>query len=122
VAVGSLALVVPLAAALPFLPASLWGLAVLDLLAIGFVMDANFYPLVLVAQEALPGRAGFATGVAIGLSVGLGAAITAVLGAVVDSADATTGLHVATALAVAAFVVALPLAERRRAAAALAQP
>jgi MFS transporter, FSR family, fosmidomycin resistance protein len=122
VAVGSLALVVPLAFALPFLPAALWPVAVLDLLAIGLVMDANFYPLVLVAQEALPHRAGFATGVAIGLSVGLGAALTAVLGAVIDAAGATTALHVATALAAAAFLAALPLAERPRRDPVLAPP
>lgn len=110
VAVGSLALVVPLAAVLPFLDAPAWPLAVVLLILIGALMDANFYPLVLIAQDALPGRVGFATGVAIGLSVGLGAALTSMLGAVTDAYSSTTAMHVATLLAAGAFLVALPLA------------
>ena len=72
------------------------------LLPIGMTIDANFYPLVLmlIAQDALPGRVALSTGVTIGLSVGVGAAITA--------------MHAATLLAVGAFVVALPRAGRRR--------
>jgi hypothetical protein len=38
----------------------------------------------------------------------------ALLGAVTDAAGATTALHVATALATAAFVVALPRPRSRR--------
>ncbi|MDX6375727.1 MAG: transporter, family, fosmidomycin resistance protein [Gaiellaceae bacterium] len=113
VAVGSLAIVVPLAAVLPFLGASAWPVAVLLLLVIGMMMDANFYPLVLIAQDALPGRVGLSTGVTIGLSVGIGAALTSVLGAITDDRGPTTAMHAATVLAIAAFVVALPLSGRR---------
>jgi FSR family fosmidomycin resistance protein-like MFS transporter len=113
VAVGSLAIVVPLAAVLPFLGPSAWPVAVLLLLLIGMTMDANFYPLVLIAQDALPGRVGLATGVTIGLSVGIGAALTSLLGAITDERGPTTAMHAATMLAVGAFVVALPLSGHR---------
>jgi FSR family fosmidomycin resistance protein-like MFS transporter len=82
------------------------------LLLIGVMMDANFYPLVLIANDAMPGRVGLSTGVTIGLSVGIGAAITSVLGAITDDQGPTTAMHAATLLAVGAFVVALPLAGR----------
>lgn len=114
VAVWSLAIVVPPAALLPFLGASAWPVAVLLLLLIGVMMDANFYPLVLIANDALPGRVGLSTGVTIGLSVGIGAAITSVLGAITDDRGPTTAMHAASLLAVGAFVVALPLAGRSR--------
>jgi FSR family fosmidomycin resistance protein-like MFS transporter len=124
VAVWSLAIVVPLAVVLPFLGASAWPIAVLLLLLIGVMMDANFYPLVLIANDAMPGRVGLSTGVTIGLSVGIGAAITSVLGAITDDQGPTTAMHAATLLAVGAFVVALPLAGRswRRSPAATSSP
>ena len=52
---------------------------------IGFTMEMNFYPLVVIAQTALPRQVGFASGVILGLSIGIGAAITALLGVVADA-------------------------------------
>ena len=99
----SLALVVPLAALLPFIPAVP---AVALLVVIGVAMDANFYPLVIVAQDALPDRIGLASGVVIGVSVGIGAGCTAVLGALADARGLEAALWGCLALAVLALVCA----------------
>ena len=40
---------------------------------IGLTMEANFYPLALTAQNALPRHIGFSAGVMLGVSIGVGA-------------------------------------------------
>ncbi len=99
----SLAVVVPLAVALPFAPVIV---AVALLVLIGVAMDANFYPLVIVAQDALPDRVGLASGVVIGVSVGLGAGCTAVLGALVDAHGLQAALWGCVGLAALALACA----------------
>lgn len=109
VIVWSLVLVVPMCALLPFSPV----LVVIPLLVlIGVTMDANFYPLVIVAQNALPDRVGFASGVVIGISVGVGAGVVALLGVVADHSGLTTTLHACTGLAALAALLALPIGLR----------
>jgi MFS transporter, FSR family, fosmidomycin resistance protein len=100
----SLAVVVPLAALLPLSPAVP---AIALLVLIGLAMDANFYPLVIVAQDALPDRVGLASGVVIGLSVGIGAGCTSVLGAVADAGGVEAALWGCAALALVALVCAM---------------
>jgi FSR family fosmidomycin resistance protein-like MFS transporter len=107
VIVWSMLISLPLCALLPF--TTPW-LAVPLLFVLGATMDANFYSLVIVAQNALPARMGFATGVVIGLSVGFGAGTVAVLGLVADNAGLTETLHVCTGLAAVATLLTLPLA------------
>jgi FSR family fosmidomycin resistance protein-like MFS transporter len=96
----SLAMVVPLAIALPLSPLVP---AIAILVLIGLAMDANFYPLVIVAQDALPDREGLASGVVIGLSVGIGAGCTSVLGAIADGYGLEAALWGCTALALLAL-------------------
>jgi MFS transporter, FSR family, fosmidomycin resistance protein len=72
-------------------------------------MDANFYPLVVIAQRALPGRIGFASGVVLGLSVSLGAGTAALLGVLADAAGLTATLYAIGGLAVLALLLAVPL-------------
>jgi MFS transporter, FSR family, fosmidomycin resistance protein len=110
VIVWSMVVSLPLCAALPF--TSPW-VAVPLLFVLGATMDANFYSLVIVAQNALPARMGFATGVVIGLSVGFGAGAVAVLGLVADNAGLTETLHVCTGIAAVATVLTFPLARGR---------
>jgi FSR family fosmidomycin resistance protein-like MFS transporter len=112
VIVYSLALVVPLATALPFASPTV---AFVLLVVIGFSMDANFYPLVITAQDALPQRVGFASGVVIGLSVGVGAASTGVLGQVADTHGLPAALWCCAMLAGLALTFAI-LGQRRVAA------
>jgi len=112
VIVWSMLVSLPLCLALPFsqpVP------AVVLLVVLGATMDANFYSLVIVAQNALPSRIGFATGVVIGLSVGVGAGTVAVLGLVADNAGLTETLHVCTGIAAVAALLTLPLGRSRAA-------
>ena len=109
VIVASLAMVVPMCAVLPFSSALV---AIPLLVLIGITMDANFYPLVIVAQNALPDRVGFASGVVIGVSVGVGAGVVALLGVVADHSGLTTTLHVCTGLAALAALLSLPIGRR----------
>jgi FSR family fosmidomycin resistance protein-like MFS transporter len=77
------------------------------LVLLGLAMEGNFYPLVLIAQEALPGRVGFASGVTIGFSVGVGAGCTAVLGVVADAQGLTTALVACAGLVALALAFAI---------------
>jgi MFS transporter, FSR family, fosmidomycin resistance protein len=113
VIVWSMLVSLPLCALLPF---SSPFLAVPLLFVIGMTMDANFYSLVIVAQNALPSRIGFASGVVIGLSVGVGAGTVALLGLVADNAGLTETLHVCTGMAAVATVLTFPLAQGKPAA------
>ncbi len=51
---------------------------------IGLTMEANFYPLALAAQNAVPRHVGFSAGVTLGVSIGIGAGISALLGVLAD--------------------------------------
>lgn len=113
VVVWSLALGVPLAVALPF--ADTWTLFPL-MAALGFVEGANFYPLIVIAQNALPGYLGFAAGVVLGLGIGIGAGVVALLGVLGDAAGMTAVIWAIAGFAALAYVLAAGLpADRRRA-------
>jgi FSR family fosmidomycin resistance protein-like MFS transporter len=113
VAIVSLALAVPLGVLVVPAGHAGWPLAAGLLVVVGIVMDANFYPLVLVAQDALPGRVGLASGVTIGLSVGIGAGIVALLGLLADARGTEAALYASAGLALAALASALPLSRGR---------
>jgi FSR family fosmidomycin resistance protein-like MFS transporter len=96
--VWSLAAAAPFVAALTFVPAPV----VFGLMAvIGLTMEANFYPLTLAAQNAVPRHVGFSAGVTLGVSIGIGAGIASLLGVLADA----EGLRV-TVLAIAAIELA----------------
>ena len=109
VVVRSLFVVVPCVAALGFVP--LWGVFVL-MAVIGFVEEMNFYPLVVIAQNALPRHVGFASGVLLGFSIGLGALTTALLGVLADRSGLGATIVAASALALGALGFALALPRR----------
>jgi FSR family fosmidomycin resistance protein-like MFS transporter len=79
--VWSLAVAAPFVAALTLVPAP--GVFILMGL-IGLTMEANFYPLALAAQNAVPRHIGFSAGVTLGVSIGVGAGISALLGVLAD--------------------------------------
>jgi FSR family fosmidomycin resistance protein-like MFS transporter len=114
VALGAL---VPLCFLLPIASAAP---AFAIVLAIGLLVDGGYYPLLIVAQDALPGRDGLAAGVVLGLSVGGGAGATALLGRLADAHGPGATLWACAALAAASLALALP-AVRRSSTAAAAQ-
>jgi len=107
VALGAL---VPLCFLLPLTSAAP---AFAIVLAIGLLVDGGYYPLLIVAQDALPGRDGLAAGVVLGLSVGGGAGATALLGRLADAHGPGATLWACAALAAASLALALPSASRR---------
>lgn len=115
VVVWSLALGIPLMLALPLVGVP--GLFVL-MGALGFVEGANFYPLVVIAQNALPGYLGLAAGVVLGLAIGIGAGTVALLGVLADAAGLTAVLWVVGGVTVAGFALAAALPRERRGAGA----
>ena len=115
VVVRSLAITAPLVVAVAHVP--LAGVFVLVVL-IGLAMEANFYPLVVVAQRALPRHVGFASGVMLGLSIGCGAGITALFGQIADHEGLRTAIQGIGVLAASAAVLALLLPRPARDAAA----
>jgi len=106
VALGAL---VPLCFLLPLSPAAP---AFAIVLAIGLLVDGGYYPLLIVAQDALPGRDGLAAGVVLGLSVGGGAGATALLGRLADAHGPGSTLWACAALAAASLALALPAVRR----------
>ena len=52
----------------------------------------NFYPIVVLAQRALPRHVGFASGVTLGLSIGLGSLASPLLGVLADNTSLRTAL------------------------------
>jgi MFS transporter, FSR family, fosmidomycin resistance protein len=74
---------------------------------IGLVMEANFYPLVVIAQDAVPRHVGFASGVMLGLSIGVGALATTLLGVIADHAGLANSLRVVAAFAMLAALAAM---------------
>ncbi|MFN8187692.1 MAG: MFS transporter [Gaiellales bacterium] len=106
VVVWSLALAIPLAALLPVVDTT--GMFIV-MGAIGLIEGANFYPLVLIAQNALPGYMGLAAGVTLGLAIGIGAGVAALLGVLADVAGLTAALWAVLGVCVLSFVLALLL-------------
>jgi FSR family fosmidomycin resistance protein-like MFS transporter len=87
--VWSLGIEVPLVLLLPI--AGVGGTFVL-MAAIGLVGGANFYPLVVMATDALPRYLGLAAGVVLGLAIGIGAGVVALFGVLADAAGVTAAL------------------------------
>jgi FSR family fosmidomycin resistance protein-like MFS transporter len=119
VVVWSFLTVVPLVASVTVAP--VWGVFVL-MGAIGLVEEMNFYPLVVIAQRAVPRHVGFASGVVLGLSIGFGALTTWLLGVLADGAGLRATIVAEAALMALAFLfaVALPRAPAGRMARATA--
>ena len=106
VVVYSLVACAPLALLVPVVPL----LALFPVLALlGLISEMNFYPIVVLAQRALPRHVGFASGVTLGLSIGIGSLASPLLGVLADSTSLRTALVGAAALTVLAAVVSLAL-------------
>ncbi len=103
VVVRSIAITVPLVALITVSP--LAGVFVLMVL-IGISMEGSFYPLVVLAQNAVPRHVGFASGVILGLSIGVGAATAALLGVLADASGLERTVQVLALVAGAAWVLA----------------
>ena len=73
----------------------------------------NFYPLVLIAQEALPRQVGFASGVILGLSIGAGAGMAALLGVLADAQGLEASIQAIAVLGLISFVFAVALPRSR---------
>ena len=69
----------------------------------------NFYPIVVLAQRALPRHVGFASGVTLGLSIGIGSLASPLLGVLADNTSLRTALVGAAGLAVLAALVSFAL-------------
>jgi MFS transporter, FSR family, fosmidomycin resistance protein len=93
----------------------LW-LAIAMLVLTGFVLVASQASFVVLGQEYLPNRVGFASGVTLGLAVSLGGSVSPVLGAIADAHGVAATLLTTAALALAGTLVAftLPGETRRR--------
>ncbi|HYW53918.1 MAG TPA: MFS transporter [Dongiaceae bacterium] len=93
----------------------LW-LAVGMLILTGFVLVASQASFVVLGQEYLPNRVGFASGVTLGLAVSLGGSVSPALGAIADAHGVAATLLTAGALALAGTLIAftLPGETRRR--------
>jgi FSR family fosmidomycin resistance protein-like MFS transporter len=102
--VWSLAVAAPFVAALPLVDTP--GVFVLMGL-IGLTMEANFYPLALAAQNAVPRHVGFAAGVTLGVSIGIGAGISALLGVLADLQGLRTAVVAIAVIEIVACGVAL---------------
>jgi FSR family fosmidomycin resistance protein-like MFS transporter len=112
VVVRSFLAVVPALALLGVVP--VWGVFVL-MAVIGFAEEMNFYPLVVIAQNALPRHVGFASGVMLGLSIGIGALTSSLLGVLADHRGLRATIPAEVALAAAALALASLLPRRLRA-------
>ena len=106
VVVFSLIASAPLALLVPVVPL----LALFPVLALfGLISEMNFYPIVVLAQRALPRHVGFASGVTLGLSIGLGSLASPLLGVLADATSLRTALVGAALLTVLAALVSLAL-------------
>ena len=89
IAVGAIVAAVPLMLAIPFVGVPGVFAA---LLLVGFTSGMNFYPLVVLAQQAVPSHLGLAAGVILGMSIGLGSASVALLGVLADATSPRTAV------------------------------
>jgi FSR family fosmidomycin resistance protein-like MFS transporter len=102
--VWSLAVAAPFVVALPLVDTA--GVFILMAL-IGLTMEANFYPLALAAQNAIPRHVGFSAGVTLGVSIGIGAGISASLGVLADLEGLRAAVIAIAVIEVAACGLAL---------------
>jgi MFS transporter, FSR family, fosmidomycin resistance protein len=106
VIVYSLVVSAGLALLVPIVPL----LVLFPLIAVfGLICEMNFYPIVVLAQRALPRHVGFASGVTLGLSIGLGSVCSPLLGLLADHTSLRTSLFGAASLAVLGALVSLAL-------------
>ena len=106
IVVLSLSASVPLALLVPVIPL----LALFPVLALfGLISEMNFYPLVVLAQRALPRNVGFASGVTLGLSIGVGSLASPLLGVLADHTSLRTALVGSACLTVLAALTSLAL-------------
>lgn len=96
----------PLLALVPFTS----GLATVALMAVtGFTLIASFSPLLVLAQEIMPGYEAMAAGLTIGFSIGLGGIGVTVLGFVADHFGVPSVFTVISVLPAATVALALLL-------------
>ena len=106
VIVFSLVVSAGLALLIPVVPL----LVLFPLIAVfGLICEMNFYPIVVLAQRALPQHVGFASGVTLGLSIGLGSVCSPLLGLLADHTSLRAALFGAASLAVLGALVSLAL-------------
>ncbi len=91
----------------------LW-LAVAMLVITGFVLVASQASFVVLGQEYLPNRVGFASGVTLGLAVSLGGSLSPALGAIADAHGVDATLLTTAALALAGTLIAFTLPKEPR--------
>ena len=91
-----------------FLLVGRWPATVL-LVAIGFLVIANFSITVVMSQEYLPNRLGLASGITLGAAIGVGGLAAAALGTLADHTSLTTTLWVIAVIPIPAFLLAMTL-------------
>jgi len=102
--VGSMLISWPLLGLFPFTG----GLATLVLVGVvGFTLVASFSPMVVMAQEIMPGYEALAAGLTIGFSIGLGGVGATVLGHIADLFGVPSVFTVIALLPAAALALAL---------------
>ena len=89
-------------------------LAVAMLLVTGFVLVASQAPFVVLGQEYLPNRVGFASGITLGLAVSVGGGFSPVLGAIADHFGVAASILTIAGLALAAMLLAFALPAENR--------
>ena len=83
--------------------------ATLLLVAIGFVVIANFSITVVMGQEYLPSRLGLASGITMGAAIGVGGLAAAALGALADATSLETTMWTIALVPLPALLLALSL-------------
>jgi FSR family fosmidomycin resistance protein-like MFS transporter len=111
IAVGSIVAAVPLMLAIPFV--GIPGVFA-ALLLVGFSSGMNFYPLVVLAQRAIPSHLGLAAGVILGMSIGLGSASVALLGVLADATSPRAAVLTVAGIGAVSGLFALLLLRRPR--------
>jgi MFS transporter, FSR family, fosmidomycin resistance protein len=106
IVVGSMAALCPLVVAM--LLVGRWP-ATLLLVAIGFVVIANFSITVVMGQEYLPSRLGLASGITLGAAIGAGGLAAAALGALADATSLETTMWTIALIPLPALLLALSL-------------
>ena len=106
IVVGSMAVLCPLIVAM--LLVGRWP-ATLLLVAIGFVVIANFSITVVMGQEYLPSRLGLASGITLGAAIGAGGLAAAGLGALADATSLETTMWTIALIPLPALLLAISL-------------
>ena len=106
IVVGSMAVLCPLVVAM--LLVGRWP-ATLLLVAIGFVVIANFSITVVMGQEYLPSRLGLASGITLGAAIGAGGLAAAGLGALADATSLETTMWTIALIPLPALLLAISL-------------